>query len=136
LTAEIRQRLTKARRLVRVAKTYDPTKDAEGVAHHAYYAMYNAATAVLLARDGEYPKTHAALVSRFGLIVKDMPETARGHGRALREAYELRLLADYDAGASGLADRARASLATAGMFIKFSQSLIDAAHNIKPAKRR
>jgi uncharacterized protein (UPF0332 family) len=67
LTSEIHQRLTKARRLVRTAKTYDVTNDAEGVAHHAYYAMYNAATAVLLARDGEYPKTHSALVGRFGL---------------------------------------------------------------------
>jgi uncharacterized protein (UPF0332 family) len=110
LTSDIHQRLAKARRLVRVAKTYDVTNDAEGVAHHAYYAMYNAATAVLLAREGEYPKTHSALVGRFGLAVKDLPGTARDHGRALREAYELRLLADYDAGASGLTDRARASL--------------------------
>jgi uncharacterized protein (UPF0332 family) len=68
LTIEVDQRLAKARRLVRVARTYDPTKDAEGVAHHAYYAMYHAATAVLLFRDGQYPKTHGALVSRFGLI--------------------------------------------------------------------
>jgi uncharacterized protein (UPF0332 family) len=125
LTIEIRQRLTKARRLVRVAKTYDPTKDAEGVAHH--YAMYNAATAVLLSREGQYPKTHGTLVSRFGLLIKDLPGPARDHGRALREAYELRLLADYDAGASGLTDRARASLAAAHLFIKFAQSLIGKA---------
>jgi uncharacterized protein (UPF0332 family) len=52
LTSEIQQRLAKARRLVRTAKTYDVTNDAEGVAHHAYYAMYNAATAVLLAGKG------------------------------------------------------------------------------------
>jgi uncharacterized protein (UPF0332 family) len=126
LTAEVRQRFAKARRLVRVARTYDPIKDAEGVAHHAYYAMYHAATAVLLSREGEgqYPKTHGALVSRFGLVVKDLPGTTRGQGRALREAYELRLLADYDAGASGLADRAMASLAAAISFIKFAQSLV------------
>ncbi|GEP58054.1 hypothetical protein [Reyranella soli] len=35
MTAENSQRLGKARRLVRVARTYNPTKDAEGVAHHA-----------------------------------------------------------------------------------------------------
>lgn len=124
MTVEVRQRLTKARRLVRVAKTYDPTKDAEGVAHHAYYAMYHAATAVLLSHEGQYPKTHAALVSRFGLFVKDLSGTARDQGRALRQAYELRLLADYDAGAKGLAHRAIASLAAAASFISFAQSLI------------
>lgn len=124
MTTEVSQRLAKARRLVRVARTYDPTKDAEGVAHHAYYAMYHAAVAVLLFREGDYPKTHSALVSRFGLFVKDQSRTARDQGRALRQAYELRLLADYDAGAKGLADRATASLAAAASFIKFEQSLI------------
>lgn len=124
MTIEIGQRLNKARRLVRVAKAYNPTTDAEGVAHHAYYAMYHAATAVLLAREGDYPKTHAALVSRFGLLVKDLSVAARDQGRALRQAYELRLLADYDAGAKDLAERATASLAAATLFIKFAQSLI------------
>lgn len=99
MTSEISQRLSKARRLVRVAKTYNPTKDAEGVAHHAYYAMYHAATAVLLYREGQYPKTHSALVSRFRLFAKDLSAASRDQGRALRQAYELRLLADYDAGA-------------------------------------
>jgi hypothetical protein len=67
---------------------------------------------------------HGALVGRFGLFVKDLSGTARDHGRALREAYELRLLADYDAGASGFAERATASLAAAASFIRFAQSLI------------
>ena len=112
------------------------TNDAEGVAHHAYYAMYNAATAVLLARDNEYPKTHSALVGRFGLAVKDLPGKGRDHGRALREAYELRLLADYDAGASGLADRAKASLNAAASFIKFCQTLIDGSRAQEKTKNR
>ena len=124
MTSEISQRLSKARRLVRVAKTYNPTKDAEGVAHHAYYAMYHAATAVLLYREGQYPKTHSALVSRFGLFAKDLSAASRDQGRALRQAYELRLLADYDAGAKNLAERATASPVAAALFIKFAQSLI------------
>ena len=121
---EVRQRLAKARRLVRIARTYSTEKDPEGVAHHAYYAMYNATAAVLLDRDGEYPKTHGTLVGRFGLLVKDLPGDARNHGRALREAYELRLLADYDAGATGLGERARASLEAATVFVKFATVLI------------
>lgn len=122
---EARQRLAKARRLVRIARTYDVRKDPEGVAHHAYYAMYNAATAVFLERDNAYAKTHGSIVGQFGLLVKDMPGKARDHGRALRESFELRLLADYDAGATGLAERAEASLAAAASFITFAASLID-----------
>jgi uncharacterized protein (UPF0332 family) len=125
LKPEVRQRLTKARRLVRIARGYDDEKDPEGVAHHAYYAMYNAATAVLLERQGTYPKTHSSIVGQFGLLVRDMPDKAREHGRALRESFELRLLADYDADATGLAERARASLAAAASFVAFATSLID-----------
>ena len=63
--------------------------------------MYNAATAVFLERNNAYPKTHGSIVGQFGLLVKDMPGMARDHGRALRESFELRLLADYDAGQPG-----------------------------------
>ena len=122
---EVRQRLTKARRLVRVARGYDDEKDPEGIAHHAYYTMYHAATAVLLERQGTYPKKHSSIVGQFGLLVKEMPDKAREQGRALRESFELRLLADYDAGATGLAERARASLAAAASFVAFATSLID-----------
>jgi uncharacterized protein (UPF0332 family) len=87
--------------------------------------MYNAATAVFLERNNAYPKTHGSIVGQFGLLVKDMPGMARDHGRALRESFELRLLADYDAGATGLAERAEASLAAAASFIAFAASLID-----------
>ncbi len=86
--------------------------------------MYNATTAIFLDRDGAYPKTHASIVGQFGMLVKEMPSEARDHGRALRQAYELRLLADYDAGATGLADRARSSLEAAAAFVKFAASLI------------
>jgi uncharacterized protein (UPF0332 family) len=125
LKPEVRQRLTKARRLIRIARGYDDEKDPEGVAHHAYYAMYHAATAVLLERQGTYPKTHSSIVGQFGLLVREMPDKAREQGRALRESFELRLLADYDAGATGLAERARASLAAAASFVAFATLLID-----------
>lgn len=124
MTPEVRQRPAKARRLIRIARTYDSEKDPDGVAHHAYYAMYNAATAVLLVLQGTIPKTHSSIVGQFGLLVRDMPGRARDHGRALREGFELRLLIDYDAGATGLAERAHASLDAASSFVAFATSLI------------
>jgi uncharacterized protein (UPF0332 family) len=131
LTEEIRQRLAKARRLIRIARSYDAEKDPDGVAHHAYYAMYNAATAVLLTQQGTIPKTHASIVGQFGLLVRDMPGKGRDHGRALREGFELRLLADYDAGATGLAERARTSLKAAASFVAFATALIRAPSSRK-----
>ena len=131
MKVEVRQRLTKARRLGRVARGYDAEEDPEGVAHHAYYAMFNAATAVLLERHGAIPKTHSAIVSQFGLLIRDMPGEARSHGRALREGFELRLLADYDAGASGLSERARNALASARSFVAFAATLV-----AKPSRPR
>lgn len=92
---------------MRIARTYDARKGPEGVAHHAYYAMYNAATAVFLERNNAYPKTHGSIVGQFGLLVKDMPGMARDHGRALRESFELRLLADYDAGGNRVGGASR-----------------------------
>ncbi len=86
--------------------------------------MYNAATAVFLDRQGGYPKTHGTIVGQFGLLVKDMPGKARDHGRAFREAFELRLLADYDAGATGLAIRSGAALEAAAGFVTFAASMI------------
>jgi hypothetical protein len=68
--------------------------------------------------------------------VKDLPGPARDQGRSLREAYELRLLADYDAGASGLTARANASLDAAASFIRFCQALIEGPAKRQKAKRR
>jgi uncharacterized protein (UPF0332 family) len=86
--------------------------------------MYNGATPVLLALQGTIPKTHSSIVGQFGLLVRGMPGRARDHGRALREGFELRLLIDYDAGATGLAERAQASLDAASSFVAFATSLI------------
>jgi uncharacterized protein (UPF0332 family) len=88
--------------------------------------MYHAAVAVLLSREGRYPKTHGTLVNRFGLMVKNLPGSARDYGRALREGYELRLLADYDADARDLAERARGALPAAASFVNFASTLIRA----------
>jgi uncharacterized protein (UPF0332 family) len=136
LTDEVQKRFSKARRLLRVARTYNASEDPEGVAHHAYYAMYHAATAVLLSRDGSYPKTHANLVGQFGLVVRDLDQAAKQHGRAFREAYELRLLADYDAGATNLTGRVQASLAAVSSFITFAEQMIARPTPTHPMSRK
>jgi uncharacterized protein (UPF0332 family) len=63
--------------------------------HLAYYAMLHAATAVLLERTGDAPKTHAGTIGQFCRVVLD-EEKGRQFGRALSRAEQLRLVSDYD----------------------------------------
>jgi uncharacterized protein (UPF0332 family) len=73
--------------------------DGSGATSRAYYAMFNAARALLWLRDGIEPsdsKKHATTIRRFserfvktGLVPIEL-------GRLLNEAAEARFIADYD----------------------------------------
>jgi uncharacterized protein (UPF0332 family) len=73
--------------------------DGSGATSRAYYAMFNAARALLWLRDGIEPsesKRHATTIRRFseqfvktGLVPVEL-------GRLLNEAAEARFIADYD----------------------------------------
>jgi uncharacterized protein (UPF0332 family) len=60
----------------------------------AYYSMYFAATALLLAKNIQV-KTHRGLVARFGQEFVEKGLVERDFGRILRIALELRSEADY-----------------------------------------
>jgi uncharacterized protein (UPF0332 family) len=85
--------------------------DYDGACDRAYYAMFDAARAALLAArppfDVASVKTHDGLIAAFSMrLVKDGPLPAY-MGRWLNRAEELRLIADYtgrDIGASAAAE--------------------------------
>lgn len=70
----------------------------EGACNRAYYAMYDAAHAALLA-DGQIDykttKTHSGLIAAFGLHLVRTDKIPRELGRSLNEVEQVRLLADY-----------------------------------------
>ena len=73
--------------------------DVDGACNRAYYAMFDAARAALLAAGApvqpDLGKTHAGLIAAFGLqLVKNGPITIE-LGRLLKRAEEIRLVADY-----------------------------------------
>lgn len=73
--------------------------DVDGACNRAYYAMFDAARAALLAAGApvqpDLGKTHAGLIAAFGLqLVKNGPIT-KELGRLLKRAEEIRLVADY-----------------------------------------
>ena len=74
--------------------------DLDGAANRAYYAMFDAARAALLASgapvEPDIGRTHSGLIGAFGnFLVKNGP-VSKEVGRSLNRAHEIRLMADYN----------------------------------------
>jgi uncharacterized protein (UPF0332 family) len=74
--------------------------DVDGAANRAYYAMFDAARAALLASGApvapDIGRTHSGLIGAFGnFLVKNGP-VSKEVGRLLNRAHEIRLVADYN----------------------------------------
>lgn len=74
--------------------------DVDGAANRAYYAMFDAARAALLASgapvEPDIGRTHSGLIGAFGkYLVKNGP-VPKDIGRLLNRAHEIRLAADYN----------------------------------------
>ena len=90
--------LIKAERALRAARLLNDAGEIEGACNRAYYAMYDAAHAALLAEnraDYKITKTHSGLISAFGLHIVSTNKISRVLGRAFNEVEQLCLLADY-----------------------------------------
>lgn len=110
----------KAQRACDSAATLLATGDVDGACNRAYYAMFDAARAALLASEAPVPsdvaRTHSGLITAFGLyLVKEGP-LSRDLGRMLKRAEETRIVADYAADSVDLSD-ARDLVAQAQAFV-------------------
>ena len=124
MTDEVRQRLAKANRLAAQLGGLDPSAQAEMLVHQAYYAMFHAAVAVVLARRGTAPVRHSTVVSEFGRLAQTMGEEGRRHGRALNRAHDIRLLADYGVDTTILPETARDAVRAAEEFVRFCEPIL------------
>ena len=91
--------LAKAIRAAESAKVLLDNGDADGACNRAYYAMFDAARAALLASgspvEPEIAKTHTGLISAFSLHLVKAGRVSVELGKTLNKAEELRLVADY-----------------------------------------
>lgn len=91
--------MEKAVRAAESAKLLLDSGDKEGACDRAYYAMFNAARAALLASgapvEPEIAKTHGGLISAFSLHLVKTGRVPVEYGRSLNRVEELRLIADY-----------------------------------------
>jgi uncharacterized protein (UPF0332 family) len=91
--------MEKAKRAAESAQTLLDTGDMEGACDRAYYAMFNAARAVLLVSNAKVPeeiaRTHNGLISAFSLHLVKTNKVPVEYGKALNKVEELRMIADY-----------------------------------------
>lgn len=91
--------MQKADQALRSARVLLEGGDADGACNRAYYAMFDAARAALLASrapvEAEVARTHSGLITAFSLHLVKTGRIALEHGRALNKVEDLRLIADY-----------------------------------------
>ena len=102
--------MAKAERALGGARLLLENEDSEGACNRAYYSMFDAAHAALLAVAPELPptsiKTHRGFIAAFGKhLVQDGPIAAT-FGAALNKVERLRLLADYTGDPVSIVDAA------------------------------
>lgn len=91
--------MAKARRALDSAQKLLQDGDGDGACNRAYYAMFDAARAALIASKAPVPpeiaKTHSGLISAFSLHLVKPNLFPVELGRSLNKAEDLRLVADY-----------------------------------------
>ena len=108
--------LEKSRRFLRSGDALLELGDPDSAAGRAYYAMFHAAEALLLSKGLEY-SAHRAVQSAYGReFAKNALLPQRFH-RALLDAYESRVSADYESGTGIDSETARKHLADAKEFV-------------------
>ncbi len=91
--------MAKARRALASSHKLLQDKDGDGACNRAYYAMFDAARAALIASKAPVPpeiaKTHSGLIAAFSLHLVKPQLFPIDLGRSLNRAEDLRLVADY-----------------------------------------
>lgn len=130
--------MSKAVRAVASARLLLDAGDVDGACNRAYYAMFDAAKAVLIKLmpgiDPALAKTHSGLISAFSLNLVKTGALPVEMGRALNRAHEIRLIADYTGDEVGI-EQARSLIEQADIFVEAIHARIQPAPSdgMKPA---
>jgi uncharacterized protein (UPF0332 family) len=91
--------MKKAQRALASAHTLLADGDDDGACNRAYYAMFDAARAALIASKAPVPpevaKTHSGLISAFSLHLVKSGRFPVELGKSFNKVEDLRLVADY-----------------------------------------
>ena len=116
-----REYLTKARNQLDVLHYNDEAGRA------AYLAALHAAQALIFERTGQLASSHGGVNSQFNLLTRGDPRVDVELRRFLPHAYDLKAVADYEAGPGAIVplERAEAAIATAIRFVEVVAALLD-----------
>lgn len=113
--------MIKAKRALSSSQLLLSEKDTDGPCNRAYYAMFDASRAALIASGFEEiaitTKTHGGLITAFSLHLVKTGLIPKEFGRSLNKVEDVRLMADY-LGTSVDFERAAWSLQQAEIFIQ------------------
>ncbi len=106
--------MTKAQRALASAHTLLQDGDGDGACNRAYYAMFDAARAALIAAKSPVPpeiaKTHSGLIAAFSLHLVKTDLFPKELGRSFNKAEDLRLVARLQGRATRSAPKTRNGL--------------------------
>ena len=108
--------MAKAARAATSAKVLLDAGDADGACNRAYYAMFDAARAALVASGHEVGKTHKGVLNAFSDRLVKTGRSPKETGRLLKQAETFRYVADYEGDPVELGD-AREMVKQAETFI-------------------
>jgi uncharacterized protein (UPF0332 family) len=101
---------TKAQTAAASARILLNAGDVDGACNRAYYAMFDAARAALLASGIDEStvntKTHSGLISKFSLELVKSGQVSVELGKSLNKVEDLRLMADYKGDATWAVNQA------------------------------
>ena len=119
--------MTKARRALASSQLLLTEEDADGTCNRAYYAMFDASRAALIASGFEEiaitTKTHSGLISAFSLHLVKTDRLPKKLGQSFNKVEDIRLMADYLGTAVDL-EQAAWSLEQAEIFIEVIEKII------------
>lgn len=119
--------LLKANRALQSARLLLASGDVDGACNRAYYAMFDAARAALIATrapvQAEVARTHSGLIAAFSMHLVKPGLIAVEHGRSLNKVEDLRLIADYK-GDPVSADKATWALEQSVKFVAVIDDLL------------
>ena len=98
MTREIEESLEKAHIELEDAEKIALIGLGRPAARSAYYAAFNAAEAIILARTGKIAKTHSGVRSEFARLMKDSGAELRSLASFLNDAYRFKEIGDYGHG--------------------------------------
>ena len=120
MTPETKEHLDKAREYVIKARNLlDVMHYNDEAGRAAYLAAFHAAQALISERTGKTAKTHEGVNSQFNLLTRGDARVDAELRRFLPQAYNLKAIADYEAGPDAVVplERVEAAIATATRFL-------------------